>query len=64
MIQEVKFNIKKKIKEKKQTIGSVCIHLKKDRGFINRMTEEVKLKKIIDIANAIGCTPAELLEGL
>ena len=64
MIKEVKFNIKSLIKQHNLTIGEVCKRLGQDRGYINRITDEVKLKKIIDIANAIGCSPGELLAGL
>lgn len=64
MIQEIKYNIKRKIKERKTTIGQVCKRMRKDRGFINRITDEVKVSKIRMIAEAIGCTPSELLEGL
>ena len=64
MIKQVKINIKVKIKERGTTTGAVCHLLKKDRGFINRMTDEVKLNKIVSIAHAIGCEPYELINGL
>lgn len=64
MIKELKHNIKVKIKEKGLTIKEVCNKLNSDRLYIYRMTEEVKLNKVIDIANAIGCSPSDLLNGL
>lgn len=64
MILQIKLNIKRKIKEKGLTTGKVCETLHTDRGYIRRMTDEVKLNKIIAIAKAIGCTPAELLDGI
>ena len=38
--------------------------MRKDRKYIYRITEEVKLNKIIEIAKYIGCNPSELLKGL
>ncbi len=64
MEKELKLNIKRLIKEKGLTIKEVCKRLNSDRMFIYRITDEVKLKKIIRIANAIGCSPSELLAGL
>lgn len=64
MIEIIKKNIKIQSKKNGLTIQSLCKVLRKDRNYINRITNEVKLNKIISIANAIGCTPSELLEGL
>lgn len=64
MIEKVKENIKKEIKARKTTVQTVCNILHKDRFYIYRMTDETKLNKIINIARAIGCTPADLLKGL
>lgn len=64
MIIQIKENIKTEIKKNKTSVQTVCNILGKHRNFINRMTDEVKLNKIIDIAHAIGCTPADLLKGL
>ena len=38
--------------------------MRKDRKYIYRITDEVKLKKIVEIAKYIGCNPSELLKGL
>ena len=64
MIKELKFNIKTQIKQKGLTTKEVCERLNSDRLYIYRMTDEVKLIKIINIANAIGCSPSDLLNGL
>lgn len=64
MIIQIKENIKTEIKKNKTSVQAVCNILGKHRNFINRMTDEVKLNKIIDIAHAIGCTPSDLLKGL
>jgi Helix-turn-helix. len=64
MIIELKFNIKREIKQRGLTVAEVCSRLKSDRMYISRITEEVKLNKVIRIANAIGCSPSDLLVGL
>ena len=64
MIKELKFNIKTQIKQKGLTTKEVCERLNSDRLYIYRMTDKVKLIKIINIANTIGCSPSELLNGL
>ena len=64
MIKQVKSNIKEQLKTSDMTIQELCKLMRKDRKYIYRITEEVKLKKIIEISKYIGCNPSELLKGL
>ena len=64
MIEQVKQNIKEQLKTSNMTILELCKLMRKDRRYIYYMTDEVKLKKIIEIAKYIGCNPSELLKGL
>ena len=64
MIEQVKQNIKEQLRASKMTIQQLCKLMRKDRKYIYRITEEVKLKKIVEIAQYIGCNPSDLLKGL
>ena len=64
MIKQVKQNIKEQLKQSNMTIQELCKLMRKDRKYIYRITDEVKLKKIVKIAKYIGCNPSELLKGL
>ena len=64
MIKQVKNNIKEQLKARNMTIQELCKLMRKDRKYIYRITNEVKLNKIIEIAKYIGCNPSELLKGL
>ena len=64
MIKQVKQNIKEQLKQSNMTIQELCKLMRKDRKYIYRITDEVKLNKIIEIAKYIGCNPSELLKGL
>ena len=64
MIKQVKSNIKEQLKARNMTIQELCKLMRKDRKYIYRITEEVKLNKTIEIAKYIGCNPSELLKGL
>ena len=64
MINQVKSNIKEQLKQNNMTIQELCKLMRKDRKYIYRITEEVKLNKIIEISKYIGCEPSELLKGL
>ena len=64
MIEQVKQNIKEQLKISNMTTQELCRLMRKDRRYIYYMTEEVKLKKIIEISKYIGCNPSELLKGL
>ena len=64
MIKQVKSNIKEQLKQSNMTIQELCKIMRKDRKYIYRITEEVKLNKIVEIAKYIGCNPSELLKGL
>ena len=50
-------------KERGKTIADVCKALGYYRDHINKM-QNPSAGKLIDIAHAIGCTPAELFDGL
>lgn len=64
MIKQVKSNIKEQLKQSNMTIQELCKIMRKDRKYIYRITEEVKLNKIVEIAKYIGCNPSDLLKGL
>ena len=64
MIEQVKQNIKEQLKQSNMTTRELCKLMRKDRRYIYYITDEVKLKKIIEIAKYIGCNPSELLRGL
>ena len=64
MIKQVKNNIKEQLKQSNMTIQELCKLMRKDRKYIYRITDEVKLNKIVEIAKYIGCNPSELLKGL
>ena len=64
MIKQVKSNIKEQLKQSNMTIQELCKLMCKDRKYIYRITEEVKLKKIVEISKYIGCNPSELLKDL
>ena len=46
------------------TAQELCKLMQKDRKYIYRITDEVKLKKIVEIAKYIGCAPSDLLNGV
>ena len=64
MIKQVKSNIKEQLKQSNMTIQELCKIMRKDRKYIYRITDEVKLNKIIEISKYIGCNPSDLLKGL
>ena len=64
MIKQVKQNIKEQLKQSNMTIQELCKLMRKDRKYIYRITDEVKLNKIVEIAKYIGCNPSDLLKGL
>ena len=64
MIDVVKANIKAELKKRGSNTNKLCKVLGKDRKYIYRTTDGIKLDKLIDIANAIGCTSSELVAGL
>ena len=64
MIEQVKSNIKEQLKQSNMTTQELCKLMRKDRKYIYRITDEVKLKKIVEIAKYIGCAPSDLLNGV
>ena len=64
MIEQVKQNIKEQLKQSNMTIQELCKLMRKDRRYIYYITDEVKLKKIVEISKYIGCEPSDLLKGL
>ena len=44
MIKQVKSNIKEQLKQSNMTIQQLCKLMQKDRKYIYRITDEVKLK--------------------
>ena len=64
MIEQVKQNIKEQLKQSNMTTQELCKIMRKDRKYIYRITEEVKLNKIVEMAKYIGCNPSDLLKGL
>ena len=64
MIKQVKSNIKEQLKQSNMTTQELCKIMRKDRKYIYRITDEVKLSKIVEIAKYIGCNPSDLLKGL
>ena len=64
MIKQIKNNIKTELKRSNMTTQELCKLMRKDRRYIYYITDEVKLKKIVEIAKYIGCTPSDLLNGV
>ena len=64
MIEQVKQNIKEQLKRSNMTTQELCKLMRKDRRYIYYITDEVKLNKIVEIAQYIGCNPSDLLKGL
>ena len=64
MIDQIKTNIKKECKKRRLTIQEICSRLHKDRHYIYRMTDEVKMNKLVSISQAIGCNIKDLLHGI
>lgn len=64
MIDEIKTNIKQECKKRGLTIQEICRRLHSDRLYIYRMTDEVKMNKLVRIAQAIGCNITDLLHGI
>lgn len=64
MIEQIKNNIKAELKRSNMTTQELCKIMRKDRRYIYYMTDNVKLKKIVEIAKYIGCTPSDLLNGV
>ena len=64
MIEHIKNNIKAELKQSNMTAQELCKLMQKDRKYIYRITDEVKLKKIVEIAKYMGCTTSDLLNGV
>ena len=64
MIEQIKNNIKAELKRSNMTTQELCKLMRKDRRYIYYMTDNVKLKKIVEIAKYIGCAPSDLLNGV
>ena len=64
MIEQIKNNIKAELKRSNMTTQELCKLMRKDRRYLYYMTDNVKLKKIVEIAKYIGCTTADLLNGV
>lgn len=64
MIETVKKNIKEQIRLNKTTAQKVCKIMNVSDKFIYRMTDEVKFNKLVRIAQAIRCTPSDLIKGI
>lgn len=59
----LKRNIKELTKTNGKTIAYVCEALGYHRDHINKI-ENPSAGKLINIANAIGCTPSDLFKGI
>jgi|GEM_PF-2179966 len=57
-------NIKRQLKERNSSVAELCRTMGVNRNYINQINNGVGLEKIVKIANAIGCSPGELLAGL
>ena len=57
-------NIKSQLKQRNSSIAELCKAMGVNRNYINQINNGVGLEKIVRIANAIGCSPGELLTGL
>ena len=64
MIEQIKNNIKAELKRSNMTTQELCKLMRKDRRYIYYITDNVKLKKIVEIAKYIGCAPSDLLNGV
>ena len=57
-------NIKVQLKQRNSSVAELCRTMGVNRNYINQINNGVGLEKIVRIANAIGCSPGELLAGL
>lgn len=64
MIEIIKENIKNELKDRNIKVKDLCKELRVGKNYINYMTDEVKLNKIVDIANHIGCKAEDLIIGI
>ena len=64
MIEQIKNNIKAELKRSNMTTQEICKLMRKYRRYIYYMTDNVNLKKIVEIAKYIGCAPSDLLYGV
>lgn len=62
-IQVIKINIKRLCKENGINTSKLCKLLGKNRNHISQL-ENPSIRTMVDIANAIGCRPSDLMVGL
>ena len=64
MIEIIKRNIRKEIRDRQKKTSDVCKMLGKSRNFINTLTDSSGIIKIQTISKAIGCNISDLFKGL
>lgn len=60
-IEQFKHNINTERKKRNKSIEDICRSLRRSRYWISKLTNP-GLNTIIDIANTIGCTAADLMK--
>jgi len=60
-IHQLKENIHRERRFRNIKVSDLCKNIGKDRFYISQMINP-PFNTIIDIANAIGCTPADLMK--
>jgi transcriptional regulator with XRE-family HTH domain len=62
-INKFKENIRVERKKRKKSVSYICARLEVNRFWIAHLTNP-SLNTIINLANAIGCTPADLMKDI
>lgn len=62
-IEQFKDNINTERKKRNKSIEDICRSLSRSRYWISKLSNP-GLNTIVDIANAIGCTPADLMKDI
>lgn len=61
MIKTIKTNIKTILKEQKKSIGVFCKEHNVNRNYINQITENTPISKIVTIARWLDTTASDLV---
>lgn len=64
MIDSIIFNIKKELKQRNKSVSWLCKELRANRNYVNQLKEATPINKLKNIADAIGCSLSDLLNGV